>query len=482
LSSGLWVGQNGQNATSALADAVSGKIGVVNVVDSSRVDVTLTNAGAVNLGNNDNAGAYGAGLNVTENGTGTNLWSGQNGQTGAANVIHATGGTVTEVDNSHIDVYGTPAVVLEGATDYLGLYVNGVTATDNGNGSYLYDYGLNNTENIYGDNVVVADNSAGTIVLDYGKNDEVNLLSTKQKAYAYGYYGNYYDHANDPNAIWLGDPGHFNGVSGTYTLDFRHIVMGFAGSQANAAATLHAASAATGDMKAGLQEVQYAIDTGASRMVTGTLFDHPVITWSIDSPDPGFSGQLGANELPSVQDAFQNWAAASGLKFVQVKGNAPADIEIGWAKLNTASTGVIGLTAVNSDARGNTTGVVITLEDKGETAIGSDGTYTGTDATLTQVLEHEVGHALGLGDNADPTSIESYFLNSSDRSIGASDSELVRQLYWAVEGHSTPYYSDSVRAAMAYMASFGPDTGNSAVHLTGVQDGHAATITMHGGM
>ncbi len=111
-----------------------------------------------------------------------------------------------------------------------------------------------------------------------------------------------------------------------------------------------------------------------------------------------------------------------------------ADIKIGWADLDTADTGVVGLTKYQLQ-NGVMQSAQIELESPTETALepgnGGDLVYQGTEASLTQVLEHEIGHALGFADNANANSIMSYYLGTSNQTLSASDIAAAEALYGA---------------------------------------------------
>jgi hypothetical protein len=406
--------------------------------------------------------------------------------TGTAVVVNATGGTIAITDNSHVDVNGSGvSTVLVGSSDEAGIRFDGGSFSVNGNNSYLYNYGNNGSISLNGSADIGASTGSFLNWNLYGDNGEANLIGYHTNAYM---WGNYQTVApmNSTNYAVIGNRSPM-GVGdvikgwGDYTINYRHMEMGFAGSHTAVAATLAQHDEADADLNAGIDEIRAAIDVNAPRVFSGTIFDHPVITWTISGDNPLFSGKLDAADELSVKSAFAAWAAVTGLKFVEVSGNATADIQIGFGKFGTSSSGIIGLTGITSDENGIAQDSLIRIEDKSETPIAKDGIYMGTDATESQVLMHEIGHALGLGDNVDPNSVESFYLGGSNRGISESDAELMRQLYWPVEGHTTPFYSDSVSAAMALMASFGPSSGNSAVHIVGVQSGRGAAMTMHDG-
>jgi predicted Zn-dependent protease len=216
--------------------------------------------------------------------------------------------------------------------------------------------------------------------------------------------------------------------------------------------------------------LQLAIDTGAKSTVTGARFHDDTISWGFAPSQHATSAEVAA-----ASNAFAAWAAASGLRFVEAAANQPTDITVDFKRLNTANTGVVGLTSSSSVGGYGKPGALIQLEDPTETPLVADSSgqlvYSGTEATLTQVLMHEIGHALGLGDNADPTSVESYYLGTSNRTISQSDSDAIHYLY-SSPAEGGPYISQGVLDLMKTFASFAPAAGASAVHLVGIVQTH----------
>lgn len=101
-------------------------------------------------------------------------------------------------------------------------------------------------------------------------------------------------------------------------------------------------------------------------------------------------------------------------------------------------------------------GAIIRLEDPSQTALITDANgqlaYSGTDAELNQVILHEIGHAMGLGDSADPTSIMYSVANAEDRTISSSDITAVNALYSSQGGGGAT--STSATQMIQAMASF----------------------------
>ncbi|MGD0222336.1 MAG: matrixin family metalloprotease [Terriglobia bacterium] len=162
-----------------------------------------------------------------------------------------------------------------------------------------------------------------------------------------------------------------------------------------------------------------------------------VITWSIaDSPgtaDSPFSGYMGSQYEALVQQAFQIWAAASGLTFEEVADSSQSDIRLGWGDFNTSSTLVVGHTMCQAESGHLLPDVIIRLEDPSQDPLvagtGNTLTYSGTDANLYQVILHEIGHALGLADNNDPSSVMHYEATGANNALDTNDVARIQTLY-----------------------------------------------------
>ncbi|NYE27416.1 putative Zn-dependent protease [Rhodanobacter sp. K2T2] len=200
------------------------------------------------------------------------------------------------------------------------------------------------------------------------------------------------------------------------------------------------------------------------------------VTWSFaqgnqaaQSSDP-FSSYINApKEEAAVEEAFQAWAKASGLNFVEVPDSAASDIRVGFGDLNTSTSNVIGLTNYTSTNGQLNAGAVVRLEDPSQTALvaGSNGqlVYGSTDASLEQVALHEIGHALGLADNGNADSVMDYLLSSSNQSLSATDVAGIQSLYGSGSSSSPPSSSmlgvnNQLHQLVQAMASF--DAGDGA--------------------
>jgi hypothetical protein len=186
-----------------------------------------------------------------------------------------------------------------------------------------------------------------------------------------------------------------------------------------------------------------------------------VITWSLaDSPGTGaspFSDYMGSGYQALVEDAFQAWGRVSGLTFVETPDSSQSDIRIGFGDFNTSASGVAGFTSYQSNEGKMLADTIVRLEDPAQDRLvrGAGGTleYAGTDAGFYQVLLHEIGHALGLADDADPNSIMYYMATSGNTKLDTTDIAGVQDLY-GTQAHQL------VQA----MASFGASTSASSPH------------------
>jgi hypothetical protein len=165
-------------------------------------------------------------------------------------------------------------------------------------------------------------------------------------------------------------------------------------------------------------------------------------TYSGDSAHPFSSFITAADEQAVIEQAFQDWSAASGLGFEELPDSATAsgaaDIRLGWGNLGTGSgTEQIGSTYYSYLGVGNAIApdVLVRLEDPADVPLvpGAGGalTYQGYNATLLQVALHEIGHALGLGHSTDPDAVMYATAGASNRALDGSDMAGARALYGA---------------------------------------------------
>ena len=123
--SSIWIGGNGQSATTANADYVSSAFGaVVHEFDNSVVNIVSSNSTAF-VGTNDVLSLAGSNETVLVQGTGSSVWIGGNGESASnANddfVYASQPGVVHLLDQSRVDVSGDGVTVMAGNYDSLGL-------------------------------------------------------------------------------------------------------------------------------------------------------------------------------------------------------------------------------------------------------------------------------------------------------------------------------------------------------------------------
>ena len=192
-----------------------------------------------------------------------------------------------------------------------------------------------------------------------------------------------------------------------------------------------------------------------------------VVTWSVPAAGNEISSAITKTEdIAAIKAAFETWSGPTGIIFKQVDNAGPADITLGYSDLGTAVTGVVGYTTY--EARdGQMQSAQILLEDPNETAlsgVGASGMYAGTMASLMQVLLHEIGHALGLLDNAAAGSIENYYLGPDNQTLSAADIQAVGALYGATGAAGTATGNDQASTALAPVAPIpGAATNTSTV-------------------
>ena len=176
------------------------------------------------------------------------------------------------------------------------------------------------------------------------------------------------------------------------------------------------------------------IGAATAAPLEGAKWESPSVTWSFASglgtPTNPFSVTIQAQYQSAIEGAIAAWGAASGIRFQEVADSTASDIRIGWGLFDTSESGVIGYTTFHHKGDQMEPGVIVRLEDPSQDPLvnGSDPTYAGTEIQLGQVALHEIGHAIGLAESTDPTSIMFPLLGQSNPGLNAADLSNVASL------------------------------------------------------
>ena len=149
-----------------------------------------------------------------------------------------------------------------------------------------------------------------------------------------------------------------------------------------------------------------------------------------------FSSQMGTEMEALVRAACEAWEQVCGVHFTQVADNGLADIRLGFGDFDSATTGVIGYANMKQNADGTfAKDSVLRIDDTADVAAvtneNGELVYQGMNASVQQVLEHEIGHALGLASDADPNSVMYWKLTEQNRTLDATDVAGAQALYGA---------------------------------------------------
>ena len=167
------------------------------------------------------------------------------------------------------------------------------------------------------------------------------------------------------------------------------------------------------------------------------------ITWDFagstlpdDRSDP-FSNAI--TEQPAqavVASAFEAWSRAACVQFVYApQDGAAVDVRIGWGAFAAAQDTELGETDYSYYTANNNFApdILIRLLDPSISPLSESGgtlTYTAYDATLYQVILHELGHSLGLAhDTADAYAIMYPYASAQNRQLAAPDIAGAQALY-----------------------------------------------------
>ncbi len=185
-----------------------------------------------------------------------------------------------------------------------------------------------------------------------------------------------------------------------------------------------------------------------------------------------------------VERAAAAWSATSGVRLLLVADSGSVDIRVGFLTLNPAQSNVIGSTYWSSSGGNFLPGTIVSAEDPAQDALspvaGGNFQYAGYATSLLQVFEHELGHALGLGENpADPNAVMNPTSGPNNNAgPDQSDIQAIQSLYGAPLGTSAPKLAfindpDTAIVREDYLTGLGrePDPGGLATWVSFLSGG-----------
>ena len=458
---------------------INGNGNAVQFGDSSTISVTNDGSGSNGSDSDSLVGTEGS-ISLGSSDSSVTVTGNFNGVDDAPGV---TGGEVTF--NSSLN-YGdiTDGQINLGANN---LYVTVDASNDTVyGGSYTGDdigLGTNETDYVYGNNEIINGQSGDNIV-DYGSDNSIyadgaSVTDEGNGDMTYGNDDTIYGNGTGDGFNGTGDiggtgytggggpTGGTGGTGGTTYYGSSGFDAGTRQSKVNTISSYDqnqgytkAAAAADASWSRTAQVIKAATVPGTTTpsALATARWGSSTVTWSFSDgpksgPDP-ISGSLQSEYQVAVAQAFQTWAAASGITFKEVADGAKSDITIGWGELDPSASGLLGYTDASVRSGVLQPGATIRLEDPSQDALiaGSNGSYTydGTTTTLEQLVLHEIGHTLGLAESSNPNSIMFPELSSTNTMLSSSDINNVAILY--------PQYgavaSASTTAMAQAMASF----------------------------
>ena len=476
---GIYGGGNSINTTAGALTVVGDTNGNFDTINGSgdALGGTTANGQGTGIGLSTNSQ-----VNVNGNGDGVNEAAGDSvGIYGGGNTINTVAGALTVVGDTNGDfdtIYASGdsfgGKTANGQDTGIGIDANSQASVYGSNDGISLDGG--NTVNIdgqqdqidgNGNTIDFSGSTAGDIVTgsDDSGSDWSGVDYVDDGSSSGGDDGGGGDLPPPDDGGDDGDPGVSAGFAGNRQTINAELGQGAAQlAQLEQSQGLNATAVKQGLAQATEMSTDATTSAGNSaNVLEGARWNDPTVTWSMGTTN----GAFDQTEQRQIEQAFATWAAASGLQFVEVSSPSQADISIGWGNLDTSQTGAVGLTTYRSSKGVFSAGTQIQLESSTQDALtpGAHGelTYSGTDATFSQTVLHEIGHALGLAENADTTSIMNYDLTSSNQTLDQTDLNGIQALYGssaqtaaliqAMAGHASSSPASITSIASAEQAS-----------------------------
>lgn len=189
------------------------------------------------------------------------------------------------------------------------------------------------------------------------------------------------------------------------------------------------------------------VTTTPAYALLGISWASPTITWSVAgynyasdvAQGIGFTRPLGPAAVTLLRQAFQRWSDVSGLQFVEVPDSpdpsSAAGIRVGWAALPALSPTqqILGQARIFSLGTSILPNVTIQLEDPTYvplyTAPGYPVFYGAYFVTLQQVMQHEIGHAVGISHATRPTDLMFPIASTANPDLAPDDVAAIRAVY-----------------------------------------------------
>jgi hypothetical protein len=402
---------------------------------------------------------------------------------GNGSLTNVNNAHVTVDDNSDVEITGASTVNV-GSSSEVEIDSGGVSLVVQGNNSTLTINGANDTTSVSGANDLTVVNGSNDITQNYGAGDVTDNYGTSDSTYNYGSdehnfnYGSYdfawsnnstdtnYNSNSTDDGGGDGSYGYGGWEPGEGYFGYGGTAKGKNGSGVNIDALVkfdkdHGKDAAAALVSQAKSQINTAIAENSAVVSIGAKWDKKVVTWSLANAGGEFTHRLSADEEKAVQRALDQWTEATGVIFKEVQQPAKADMVFGLGDLDTAESGVLGLAAIKKND-GVISRAIITLEDPALSSVVQSGSgeelYANSDAGFDQVLLHEIGHAVGFGDNIDPSSIENFDLTAANRTLSDADISSAAALYGktastGAEIHSAKAVDELVHAMSSFAAA-----------------------------